>query len=370
MSRKPGISWQPQLILFSFVLFVVIGCVKKREVSQTDISTLWKNGQATGLSIPLQQLTSDSEAPISTLLKVQRANSDVQTAILGEYTVRKDTLIFEPLIPFTAGLRYRVLWENTVIGELKIPKATDSPELTGIYPTQDTLPENLLKFYFVFSRPMMEGHSLQYITLFNAEGDTLPNTFLNLQPELWNAERTVLTIWLDPGRIKRDLQPNKLLGTPLTKGRYYTLRVSNQWLDEQGAFLKQTYTKEFMVTGRDILSPKVERWTLSHPKQGTVQPLEVNMREALDYILLQNTLQVVDNKGNLIDGSFQVSKKENGVLFMPVKPWTAQVYKLQVESRLEDLAGNNLNRLFDRDITNKETLPSTQKAFELSWRVD
>ena len=40
-------------------------------------------------------------------------------------------------------------------------------------------------------------------------------TFLDLQPELWNAEGTVLTLWLDPGRIKRDLIPNKELGIPL-----------------------------------------------------------------------------------------------------------------------------------------------------------
>lgn len=368
MSGKSGISWQPQLILFS--LFLLIGCVKKQEVSQVNSTILWKNGQAIGLAIPLQQLSAVSKASVSTLITVQRANAGAQTAILGEYTVQKDTLIFEPLIPFTAGLRYRVLLENTVLSELEIPRATHSPELTGIYPSQDTLPENLLKFYFVFSGPMTEGHSLQYIALLDAKGDTLLNTFLKVHPELWNAERTVLTVWLDPGRIKRDLQPNKLLGTPLTQGRRYTLCVSNQWPDQQGALLMKTYSKAFVAAARDIASPKVAHWKLTLPQKSTVQPLSITVPEALDYVLLHNTVQVVDTQGNTVAGSFQISDEEKKIRFMPTKPWSAGTYKLQVEARLEDLAGNNLNRLFDRDITDKKTLPSDQKVFELPWHID
>ena len=77
------------------------------------------------------------------------------------------------------------------------------------------MPENLLKIYLRFSHPMREGQSDKYISLIKNGKDTLPDVFLNLQPELWNEDRTVLTVWLDPGRIKRDLQPNLKLGNPL-----------------------------------------------------------------------------------------------------------------------------------------------------------
>ncbi|WP_428655729.1 hypothetical protein [Runella sp.] len=369
MSKGVRISWHPcQLILFSLLLLV--GCVKSQDASKTKITLLRKNGRAIGLSIPLRQLAAIPEADIPKLLKVQLAASTFKTAILGEYTIGKDSVIFEPLIPFTEGLRYEVFLENRLLSEIEIPRPIGSPELVGMYPTQDTLPENLLKFYFVFSRPMAEGHSLQYITLLDAKGDTLPNTFLNLQPELWNAERTILTLWLDPGRIKRDLQPNKLLGAPLTEGKHYTLWVSDQWPDEQGATLKKTYTKNFVVTARDITSPKIKDWTLNIPPKGTVQPLEVTIKEALDHILLQNTIRIVDTGGNTMNGLIQVNDRGNSILFTPAKPWLVGSYKLMIESRLEDLAGNNLNRLFDRDITNKETLPSDKKVFELPWRIN
>lgn len=370
MSTKVRISWcqSCQLILFS--VFLSFSCSQRQDTSSAKPAILWKNGQAMGLSVALYHLSSVPKESLPDLLKIQLAESSAQTAILGTYTIRRDSLIFEPLIPFTRGLTYTIFFENRLLAEVEIPPAMTSPELIGIYPSQDTLPENLLKFYLVFARPMTEGHSLQFITLCNAKGDTLPDTFLNLQPELWNAERTVLTLWLDPGRIKRDLQPNKLLGTPIIEGNSYTLRVSDQWPDAQGALLKKTYTKTFVTAARDMVSPKIDNWTLKIPPKGTAQPLEITATEALDYVLLQNVLQVVDTKGNPVNGSFQVSEEEKKVRFTPAKPWPVGVYKLQIESRLEDLAGNNLNRLFDRDINNKETLPSEQKVFELLWRID
>ena len=82
----------------------------------------------------------------------------------------------------------------------------------AIYPTQDTVPENLLKIYLQFSKPMREGQALRHIELLKNNRDTLPGVFLDLQPELWNVDRTTLTVWLDPGRIKRDLQPNGPIG--------------------------------------------------------------------------------------------------------------------------------------------------------------
>ncbi len=357
-----------KLILFSLTLFV--GCAQRQETSKAGLSIRWKNGQATGLLIPLSLLKTINRDEIFQSVQIRLAKPGTKTAILGEYNLNQDTLVFEPLIPFTRGLRYEVVLEKELLAEIEIPASTDIPTLSGIYPSQDTLPENLLKFYFVFSRPMVEGHSLQYISLLNQQGDTLPRTFLNLQPELWNAEKTILTLWLDPGRIKRDLQPNKLLGAPLTQGERYKLVVSNQWPNDQGTTLKQNYTKNFVVTTRDMTSPSIKHWQIKAPQKGTLHPLEVNLKETLDYILLQNAVQIADTQGHIIEGNIQLSDEERKWEFTPSKPWPIGEYALQIESRLEDPAGNNLNRLFDRDITNTKDTPSPKKVFELKWRVN
>lgn len=103
----------------------------------------------------------------------------------------------------------------------------------------------------------------------------------------------------------------------------------------------KTYSKAFVAAARDVASPKVAHWKLTLPQKSTVQPLAISVPEALDYVLLQNALQMVDTKGNTVAGSFLVSDGEKKVRFTPAKPWSAGTYKLQVEARLEDLAGNN-----------------------------
>lgn len=370
MNKEVRISLRNSCKLILFSLTLLLGCAQRQETSKAGLSIRWKNGQATGLFIPLSLLKTINRDEISKSVKVQLAKPGTKTAILGEYKVNKDTLVFEPLIPFTRGLRYEVILEKEILADIEIPTSTDIPTLSGIYPSQDTLPENLLKFYFVFSRPMVEGHSLEYISLLNQQGDTLPSTFLKLQPELWNAEKTILTLWLDPGRIKRDLQPNKLLGAPLIQGERYKLVVSNQWPDDQGTTLEQNYTKNFVVTARDNTSPSINPWQLKTPQKGTLQPLEVNVKETLDYILLQNAVQVVNSQGQPIEGFIQLSDEERKWQFIPLKPWSIGEYKLQIEARLEDLACNNLSRLFDRDVTNTKDTLSQQKVFELKWRVN
>ena len=102
---------------------------------------------------------------------------------------------------------------------------------------------------------MSEGQSQKHIFLLNHNNDTIKDVFLDLQPELWDEDRTVLTMWLDPGRIKRDLIPNLQKGNPLKKGQQYTLAVAGEWKDEEGLPLKASYTRKFFVGERDSTGP-------------------------------------------------------------------------------------------------------------------
>jgi hypothetical protein len=85
-----------------------------------------------------------------------------------------------------------------------------------------------------------------------------------------------------------------------------------------------------------------------------VEPVLINTREPLDYFLLVETIKIVDENGNIIPGSLKISNEETRLSFIPNKEWRPGNYRLQVASYLEDLAGNNLNKIFDRDITAKQ----------------
>lgn len=272
--------------------------------------------------------------------------------MLGETSVDDNQIIFKPLIPLSPGKLYEVHFKRNVIAGLLVPLpgSANAPSLVSIYPSADTLPENLLKIYLQFSAPMREGEALRHIDLVSENGDTIPDIFLDLQPELWNRERTALTVWLDPGRIKRNLIPNQQFGNPLKKGAQYKLVIDNDWKDAQGLTLKQPYTKKFIVSERDGVVPQPEKWMIDLPPAETIQPLRLYFGEPLDYFLLLETIEVADEKGDLIKGNISLINKEKGLEFTPKILWAPGRYRLKIASYLEDLAGNNLNKPFDRDI--------------------
>lgn len=246
---------------------------------------------------------------------------------------------------------------NKLLSEIEIPSGNilNAPEVISVYPSSDTLPLNLLKTYITFSKPMQEGRALENIAVIKNGKDTIPSIFLDLQPELWNKERTVLTLWLDPGRVKRDLQPNKKLGSPLEQGASYQIVIKQDWRDAEGVSLSYTYHKEFVVGFRDSLSPDPNTWRIDTPKAGSKQSLKIELNEPLDYVLLKNAIRVIDNKGNVLNGVIETKGGETIFHFTPSAAWSAGDYTFEIQSRLEDLAGNNLNRLFDKDLTKKST---------------
>ncbi|MBC7826644.1 MAG: hypothetical protein H7122_02775 [Chitinophagaceae bacterium] len=323
-----------------------------------EISIIWKDDRANAISVPISSL---AELPIDSLRNLFEVRLETRntSSILGEQNIVGNKLIFEPVIPFSRGLTYQIIFRNMQIAKIKIPPADTNnlPALIKIYPTRYELPENLIKVYLEFSHPMREGESQKYITLLSNQKDTIADVFLNLQPELWNEQRTILTVWLDPGRIKRDLIPNEQMGNPLKKGELYTLSVSSKWQDTRGLPLAQSYARQFSVISRDSISPDPKRWILDLPGAGTTHPLVINMDESLDYFLLQETIRVVDENKKSIPGSFSISAEESKLIFIPINPWSVGGHALQVASYLEDLAGNNLNRVFDRDITTTPSMP-------------
>ena len=360
--KKAGLQLICSLAFFS--LLALSACQKQ----EATIELVWKDQRATGISIPRQLIQNFSSAATDPSIKVVLGNSNNQ-AILGNFSADNSALLFEPLIPLTSGLTYHIFENNRPIGQLFVPfnKNEKAPELLAIYPLLDTLPENLLKFYVRFSKPMRTGESLQFIHLLDEKGDTLRDVFLNLKPELWDTSGTVLTVWLDPGRIKRGLTLNRALGNPLKRNETYQLVISPEWKDNTGLKPSQKYSKTFVAGKRDEQGPDLNQWQLQLPKVGTTTALRINLQESLDHYLLSESIGIVDQNNTLVKGKISLDKKDQQVLFVPTKPWKAQRYRLQVDARLEDLAGNNLNRVFDRDITKAKS--RTKSYYELAFEV-
>lgn len=356
-------------IRLSLVLSLIFLCTSLllscSDKSERKISILWENEKAIGLVVPLSLLENFDGTRLTVHLKGEENNP----SILGELRVNGNEVQFTPLIPFTRGQSHEIMYNGSSIGTVSIPVLAESEAnlaVLEIYPTQDSLPENQLKFFIQFSKPMREGNSLAHVTLLNSNKDTLKGVFLDLQPELWNEDQTLLTLWLDPGRIKRDLIPNLEMGAPLEKGESYRLIISEQWKGISVGNLAQSYTKDFTVTARDSISPSPTSWILDTPKSGTIETVSIDFSEALDFSLLQEVFSIKDEANQPIFGKWEIGLEEKSIQFIPENSWKKGKYILQVESRLEDLAGNNLNRLFETDLLNpsKKAIESDFKRLE------
>jgi hypothetical protein len=346
-NKQPWIRFAASLILF----FGINSCTHKEP--DEIVSIRWEHEQATGILISRHHLKNIPDDSLSFTITVHLSDSLNRPAILGEVTVLEKNVLFEPVIPLLRGLSYEIRIGEKALTKIQIPSpsSSDAPRLLAVYPSCDTVPENLLKFYFVFSKPMREGQSLKHIFLVKNNSDTLFQTFLDLQPELWDRDGKQLTLWLDPGRIKRDLQPNQRMGLPLEKGTSYRLAVDNLWQDTRGVKLSEQWSRSFFVSGSDKESPDLRKWTVIVPSSGTRKPLLVGFAESLDYVLSTQAIRIVNASGITVSGEIELNQNESGLRFTPDEPWQKDTYHLESESRLEDLAGNNLNRLFDQEIS-------------------
>jgi hypothetical protein len=350
--------------LLFFCLVLLFSCAEDPK----NISIIWEANKAKAVLIPNHLVKEVSASDINNAVSIRKENDT--TTLLGYYHFQQG-LLFEPLIPFQRGASYTVSVLNKNVAKFYIPldNKHTAPQVVAVYPQSDTLPENTLKLYIEFSQPMREGESLQHIKLVNHQKDTLPGTFLDLQPELWNENRTVITVWFDPGRIKRNLQPNLSLGAPLQPNARYQLVIAKNWQDAEGTTMKQDVIKSFVTGVRDSLLPDPQRWKIAAPKAASKEPLTVYLDKALDHFLLLECLQVTDQKGNMVKGKFAVSDEDRSCYFTPEQNWTAGKYTLLILSKLEDLAGNNLNKAFDRDIANSKK-PSTQEYYTRNFIIE
>lgn len=271
-------------------------------------------------------------------------------AVLGKVSKVGETLTFQPVFPFRKGVAYTAFWNVHHRFSFTIPHTGTVTKLEAIYPSGQSVPANLLKIYLHFSAPMGEGRAYEHLTLINTVGDTIRQPFVPLQPELWSEDRRRLTLWLDPGRVKRGLLSHETHGVVLMTGKKYRLQIHPDWKDASGQRLGKSYQKTFQVIHPDYRQPRPDDWTLQLPKAGSSKPLIIDFGEPMDQALASRHIQIQQRSERSLTGTVLLKNAETQWYFYPESSWKSGTYTVVINSSLEDLAGNNLNRSFDREI--------------------
>jgi len=291
-----------------------------------------------------------ADAPAEALA-VSVAGAD--RALLGRAERRGEQLVFTPRFPFEPGLRYRVELQGDPprLTSFAVPPRAPAaaPRVSQVYPTASEVPENWLKLYIEFSRPMSQGRSYDFLQVLDAQGTPLDDPFVEITPELWDPAGTRLTVLFDPGRLKRGLLPNREVGPPLAAGGEYTLVVDAAWLAPDGVPLGADVRRTFRVTAADREPPDPARWTLHAPRAGAREAFCAEFPEPLDRALLESSLAVWHAE-RPISGVISTDRAETQWCLLPDSAWEPGSYALRVDPRLEDLAGNSIGRAFDVDL--------------------
>jgi hypothetical protein len=282
----------------------------------------------------------------------------------GRWEADGDVLRFTPRLPFVQNATYALVegagagsW--TELARLRRPKAGIAATATVvvIHPATAEVPENLLRLSVTFSAPMGEGSAAGAIRLVDSAGDDIPHALLPMPPELWDRPRRRLTVLLEPGRIKRGLVPNVALGAPLAHRTEFALVVDAAIRDAEGAALTDGARRAYRVGPpvRARVDPAL--WRVSWPTPGARDALVVRFDRPLDAALALRCVTVTDGDGRAVPGRSGLDDGDVRWTFVADAPWPAGTVELHIDAALEDLAGNSVRRVFDRDLAREADAP-------------
>jgi hypothetical protein len=290
--------------------------------------------------------------------------------IAGRFEVDQDAVCFLPRFPFLDGMSYSFLVHSLPETGREAPpqvwtilrpalEGTPTTDVVAIYPSVDELPVNHLKLYIHFSSPMSEGWAARAIRVRRADNDEpLEGVFLAMEPELWDRERRRLTLLFDPARIKRGLLPHEEAGYPLSEGVPIIVSIDAKFHDAGGRPLRTGAERRYEIG--PLLRVRVDPagWRYQPPTAGSTDPLTVEFDRPLDHALLGHSIWVNDAAGGELAGVGSVGPEERAWRFEPQSPWREDRHVVMVDPRLEDLAGNSVIRVFDRDLLRTEDAPT------------
>jgi hypothetical protein len=190
-----------------------------------------------------------------------------------------------------------------------------------------------------------------------------------MDPELWDRSRRRVTVLFNPARIKRGLVPHATIGYPLVEGDAVEVVVAADFRDGDGRPLVAGARRRYTV-GPDVRSRiDLAGWRLTAPAPGTRSPFVVTFDRPLDHALLQHCLTVVDRHTHPVAGRGEIAPGEAVWSFTPDSEWEPGPYELAVDPLLEDLAGNSVLRVFDRELARADHDPEVANRFARAFAV-
>lgn len=322
-----------------------------------------------GLSLP-EQISDPVTITLQTPIQSSRQADDIlqvyvgdktgccqgKTPIAGRYQLDNQTISFTPTFDFVAGQDYVIrVVEGEHSSKLTAFKLTPktpvtAPTVTAVYPSGESLPENVLRFYIHFSTPMQPHVAFDHIKLVDAAGNIDDAAFMRFKQELWNADRTRLTLLMDPGRIKRGVATNERLGAALHAGQDYKLVIDGGWQTANGGQSLVRFEKSFHVTAALRTLPNIDNWQITAPKIGSEQALKIAFDRPFDYELLRSKIHVLTPNGEIIQGNITTEDNESTWLFHPETTWQNEQITVVIDATLEDVAANNFKDLLDHSV--------------------
>lgn len=305
--------------------------------------------------------------PLKSILRVRVVGEGMSGCedlpdVFGRNHVLEGEIRFIPHFPFEPGVGYCACFDPRPLGlpefsevltlEFSLPRETGAvpAQVNRVFPSSDVLPENLLRFYVCFSNSMQRDQVEKHVKILGPDGQPAPDVLYRAPVELWDRTMRHLTILLDPGRLKRGVGPYRQLGPPLKPGLEYTLAINSEMVDQSGNPLRESFYKTFLVTEPVHERIAVEQWNVRPPVARGCQPLVLEFPRPLDWAQLLNSITVVAENGNPMEGRVVVEQSEKCWSLTPTSTWVAGSYLIRVASSLEDVCGNNLLSPFDRPL--------------------
>jgi len=219
-----------------------------------------------------------------------------------------------------------------------------------IYPSAKSVPANLLRFYLYFPRPMGRQTLDSDIRLVSPDGREVSQAFLPMRYDLWSSDRRRVTLILDPGRVKTGLASHNTHGRALIVGEDFELQVSQTLRDSNGCDLGADMFFSYSVRAAELTPILPQSWSIKIPDSGTKTPLKLDLGHPHDHLSMAYRIRVHAENGEPIGGQIKLFENERIWTFVPRENWSASPYKIVIDDRLEDLAGNRPGVAFDRNV--------------------
>jgi hypothetical protein len=290
--------------------------------------------------------------------------------VAGTYAVGPKGIRFTPAFPLQPGRTYDVRVDvsavrrdgartlATTVGLPAGPTPTPVARVTGISPSGDTVPENLLRIYVWFSAPMAGTSGVPHVTLIDEREGEVRDAFLPVDGGFWNHDFTRYTLFFDPGRVKEGILRT---GRPLMAGHRYRLVIAHHWRDANGAPLAEPFEHKFRA-GPAVTAPlDLAGWTIAAPPAGSKTPLQLRFPRPLDRALALRAIGIETSDGTAVEGEVAIDATDTQWRLTPQEPWKAGRYTIVALDSLEDPAGNRIGRAFEVPIDDRPKAPAPSR---------